>query len=1260
MKGISQKLEKLTSITGIDFNSETSSYRKILLEQPDPDKLISQLSYLISQLSTEFSKSEFPSIIKHKFDKQVFKQLAVLFSNSPILFRYLSKSPRSFLDIFPIPKATVEEYRIQQEKILSRFLNDLKENQEEENQFYRLIREEKVRQFLTISVADYTKMDTFEETITKITLFAETAIIYALEFSGLTQIPLAVIAMGKLGGRELNYNSDIDLMFVSANNYSEVIETKILTRRIHRFIDILDRVTADGFVFKVDLRVRPEGDQGSLYLSLCQYERYYQTRAQSWEFQALIKARMVGGDSKVGKEFETFRKRFVFNSDFSSQKMLFSIARIKSTIETFHHSRNYADVKLSPGGIRDIEFMVQFLQIHHGKITRVLSNSNTLSTLDKFLAYKLISLKQHRDFKNHYCFLRQIEHYLQLIDLQPVRKIPDDTHSLKVISRIMGFKDPEKFQDRVKKVMNYNRNLFVRIFKLTVTFHEKIEGIRKQIQSQSDRGESENRYSTFFETHIDHLESDYFLNFDIPVIIEHIQLLKQLIENQSHLEFSLNFENSDLKNSSKNKIGKVCSSLVIYDHPGIFSLICAIFSGYGISIQNGASFLYQPDDSVSEISLENSHNISIQYRSSPKAFFNQSFWEKPGKELNAHLSKKVVFFMEGYFIHEQAHQEFDKLSFKEVFLDAISQVRMGKYAQVMEGLLLKSIKSMKKYGLQSPVKQLKPIHLQVDNETHPLYTLIDIKSEDSFLFLFFFSYALSYKGYYIIKVEFSTFKNRVLNRLFLTDRKREKVISEVGILELKSSILIIKYFSAFMAYAPNPSLAYKTFNRLIEDIGLTESRYRSYYKLFRDLAKVLGTGEVIMEDFLRVQHGDIQALLSDKKGIKIPLTPEYLKKKMFKDFKKTGNYNSIETLNKFKDKFLFQLDLRLLTGEIRFFEDFCSEMTYLTDVVMTQAIEIAFYLSREKFQEWFKESEPGRHAVIALGKWGSREMGYASDVELVFIYDGPRDSDGKILSLVRDFYVYLGNQIPKIIQSKKNGVFEIDLRLRPGGDAGVIAVSLDRYRSYYNKGGGYLNYEKMVLSRLRVISDTGNLGEEILAIKDNFVYELRDFDLKNYFLLRQKQIDHLIQSPKIKKETSSLTQILHLKFSPGGLAEIEYLFQMLSICYGKDYLKVRKNNTLEIAQALLVEDLIDKLTYDRLMESYHFFRNLINCIRIIRGNAKDMLITERNSLEMEYLERTMVSFRALEEDKDLFEELHRIIDQVTIIYNKLIVQLDFK
>lgn len=1258
MKEVSRKLEKLTSITGIDFNSKTSSYRKILLDQPDPDTLVSQLSYLTSQLSTEFPKSEFPSIIKSKFEKRVFKQLAVLFSNSPILSRYLSKNPQSFLDIFPISKTTVEEYRAQQEKILSRLLSNLKENQKEEDHLYRLIREEKVRQFLTIAVADYTKMDTFEETITKITLFAETTIIYALEFSELAQIPLAIIAMGKLGGRELNYNSDIDLMFVVAGNYSEVVEAKILTRRIHRFIDILDRVTADGFVFKVDLRIRPEGGQGALYLSLCQYERYYQTRAQSWEFQALIKARMVGGDSKVGKEFEAFRKRFVFNSDFSSRKMLFSIARIKNTIETFHHSRNYADVKLSPGGIRDIEFMVQFLQIHHGKITRVLSNPNTLSTLDKFLAYKLISPKQHHDFKNHYCFLRRIEHYLQLIDLQPVRKIPNDSHSLKVISRIMGFKDLEKFQDKIKKVMDYSRSLFVRIFKLTITFHEKIEGIRKQIQS--NRGEAENRYSAFFETHIGHLESDYFLNFDIPVIIEHIQLLKQLIENQSHLEFSLNFEDSDLKDSSDNKVRKVRASLVIYDHPGIFSLICAIFSGYGISIQNGASFLYQPDDSVSEVSFGDSHNTSIQYRSSKKVFFNQSFWEKPNKELNNNLFKKVVFFMEGYFIHEQAHQEFDKLSFKEVFLDIISQVRMGKYAQVMEGLLLKSIKSMRKYGLQSPVKQLKPIHLQVDNETHPLYTLIDIKSEDSFLFLFFFSYALSYKGYYIIKVEFSTFKNRVRNRLFLTDKKREKVISEAGILELKSSILIIKYFSTFMTYAPNPSLAYKTFNRLIEDIELTESKYRSYYRLFRDLARVLGTGEVIMEDFLRVQHGDIQALLSDKKGIKIPLTPEYLKEKMFEDFQKIGNYNSIETLNKFKDKFLFQLDLRLLTGEIHFFEDFCSEMTYLTDVVMAQAIEIAFYLSREKFQKWFRETEPGRHAVIALGKWGSREMGYASDVELVFVYDGPRDSDGKISSLVRDFYVYLGNQIPKIIRSKQNGVFELDLRLRPGGDTGVIAVSLDRYRSYYNKGGGYLNYEKMVLSRLRIVSDTRNLGKEILTIKDNFVYELRDFDLKNYFLLRQKQIDHLIQSPKIKKETSFLAQTLHLKFSPGGLAEIEYLFQILSICYGKDYFRVRKNSTLGIAQALLAEDLIDRLTYDRLMESYRFLRNLINCIRIIRGNAKDMLITERNSLEMEYLKRTMASFRALEEDKDLFEELHRIIDQVIIIYNKLIVRLDFK
>lgn len=1233
-----------------------------------------------SKLNNPFDNKHRKSLVQFFdsgfFNEENFIRLIILFSNSPSLTRLFLKDPLGYQDDMWAPVQSVAEFKCELEDWLehhTRLLNqkttktdiDKKDTLESSNwvreQILNYIRILKIKCYLRIALADYLNLDSFETTVEKISFFAEIAVRYALFHSKLEELPIAVVAMGKLGGNELNYNSDIDVMFVAANdlithrNYKSTHDT---ISKIQEFIGLLSEFTSNGSVYEVDLRIRPEGDQGPLYLTLEQYYMYYQNRAESWEFQALIKARSVGGNTDVGRQFEEFRAKWVFNPDFSSKKMLLSISRIKQNIEKFHKPDEYRNVKLAPGGIRDLEFIVQYLQIHHGKITRVLSYTNTLQTLDKFLTYKIISPRQHKFFKSHYCFLRRIEHYLQLVELLPIHSLPTDEKPLQVISRMMGFASAQEFLKKTKEVMNFNQDLFLRIFKVTTSFYEKIDEIKVQLLRENST--LTNEHLIYFSEHITHLESDYFLNFSAKKIINHIKLLQKHVNQDSivELEFSSSHNLAD-----KNNNVSVQLEIVSNDYRGIFSIICGLLSLHGISILNGASFLYQKSSASGNVDKYSSNADMLKFDTIQEHEFNhirpeELDQESSGlsKKLSSLSTKRIIFSMEGIFVNSEAEQQFSLTDFQNALSEAIVELKAKLSEKTMERILFRSITAFKKFGLEPNREELKIIQLDIDNTSHPLYTIIDIKSEDSFLFLFFFTYALSFKGYYIVKVEFSTPRQQVRNRIFLTDQQRGKIHHENKLIELKSSILLIKYFSAFMKDAPNPSLAYKTFNKLVNAMAVKEysqDDQTDFYVLFKDLVKVLGTGEVIMEDFLRLQHNDIRTFLRDKKTISEPLTIPWLEKRLQNYFAEHPRQLSSKNLNAFKDQILFHLDLRLLTGAISTFGGFCEEMSNLTDVVMGKAIQIVMEQTLEKFA---LKQEPGRHALVALGKWGSREMGYSSDVELVFVYDSRAitsgyskisHSDEPIQNLVKDFYTHMGILLPGIIESKKNGVFEVDLRLRPEGDSSAIATSLSKFKSYYAPGGRYHNYEKMVLTRLRVVNGDPKLAQEIEDIKNYFVYEMDSFDIIDFQILREKQIAHLTHTKNPSRH--KVPEILHrvnVKFSPGGLVDIEYLVQILTIQFGKQYPVVRVNHILGAVEKLQKTKLIDKSTAEKMVSCYKFLRNLINCLRIMRGNAKDMELPERSSLEAEYLKRTMLNFKAIAENIDLYDKIRLVMEQV--------------
>jgi glutamate-ammonia-ligase adenylyltransferase len=243
-------------------------------------------------------------------------------------------------------------------------------------------------------------------------------------------LTLAVIGMGKLGGHELNYASDVDIMFVGDGHPDR------LERRARAIIDIAGRC------FRIDAGLRPEGRDGPLVRSLDSYEAYWDRWAQPWEFQALLKARPVAGDAKLGALFGDTAQRWLWSHPFSSDELR-SLRQMKARAESEIARRGLTDreIKRGRGGIRDIEFTVQLLQLVHGHLDPDLRSPTTLTVLGEMADAGYVDGNDAKDLSDAYRFLRLIEHRLQLEDEQQVHTVPVDRDQLDRLARVAGFRD---------------------------------------------------------------------------------------------------------------------------------------------------------------------------------------------------------------------------------------------------------------------------------------------------------------------------------------------------------------------------------------------------------------------------------------------------------------------------------------------------------------------------------------------------------------------------------------------------------------------------------------------------------------------------------------------------------------------------------------------------------------------------------------------------------------------------------------------------
>jgi glutamate-ammonia-ligase adenylyltransferase len=288
-----------------------------------------------------------------------------------------------------------------------------------------------------------------------------------------------VIGMGKLGGEELNYSSDIDLMFVygaegetAGGPGGRIANGEYFARVCRDIVAIIESGTEEGYVFRVDLRLRPEGRMGAVALSLEGFRTYHRERAELWERQALLKARVAAGDERVGARFMDFARETVYRPGLD-ERIVPAIRTMKQGIDRELGRRGEspsANVKLGRGGIREIEFVVQALQLLYGGDDPWLRERNSLKALFRLTERGYLAPDLGRALSHALVHLRTVEHRLQLLHEFQTHTLPDDAPALGRLARRLGFEGSpaaaaRAFRARHRAVTSAVHRAFVEFFR---------------------------------------------------------------------------------------------------------------------------------------------------------------------------------------------------------------------------------------------------------------------------------------------------------------------------------------------------------------------------------------------------------------------------------------------------------------------------------------------------------------------------------------------------------------------------------------------------------------------------------------------------------------------------------------------------------------------------------------------------------------------------------------------------------------------------
>ncbi len=422
-----------------------------------------------------------------KLAEHQLEQVALAFAMSKFIADYAVSRTPPFIEL--LSSGDLEKSR--EEGSCQQSVSSALASADSEERLMVCLRAFRNREMVRIAWRDLFGLATIEETLLDLSNLADSCLTSALTFiyqqsCSVRGIPtdsagqpmgLVVLGMGKLGAKELNYSSDIDLIyayseegvFPGKREYSYHEFFTVISRKLTK---IINEITADGFVFRVDTRLRPFGDSGPLVMSFDAMENYYLSQAREWERYAMVKARVVAGDFGAGKRLMDILNPFIYRRylDYSAFD---SLRGLKEQINRENERKSRANnVKLGPGGIREIEFIGQAFQLIRGGRDKALQERGILKVLTTLGASNCLPSSITSELQESYIYLRKVENRLQEYADRQTHSLPDDDEGRVRLAWSMGYQNWETFIEKLNAVRQQVHEVFNQVFEAPHTDHK--------------------------------------------------------------------------------------------------------------------------------------------------------------------------------------------------------------------------------------------------------------------------------------------------------------------------------------------------------------------------------------------------------------------------------------------------------------------------------------------------------------------------------------------------------------------------------------------------------------------------------------------------------------------------------------------------------------------------------------------------------------------------------------------------------------------
>ncbi len=685
------------------------------------------------------------------------------------------------------------------------------------------------------------------------------------------------------------------------------------------------------------------------------------------------------------------------------------------------------------------------------------------------------------------------------------------------------------------------------------------------------------------------MDRDYFGRFSLEQIASHIRLAAQLtpahpceiaITEQRDRRFEL--------------------ILVAYDYFSEFATICGLLSAFGLNIEEGQIY------TSGEAAPSARPSLPGGFRARPKT--------RPGLS-----RKKIVDAFRLQPVRGASFGPEEQRRLTAALGSVIGLLDAGQFEEARHAVNRQLVEQLSKHrgsfgGL------LHPVQIMFDNGQSPTDTIMDIRSDDTPAFLYAFANALAMRNIYIAKAQFAIEQGKLHDRFYVRNRHGQKLTDQADQEQLRLTAVLIKQFTHALTWAPDPTKALAAFDQFLdltvpETTGKAQQQALAFLrdkKTFPLLARLLGASDFLWEDFLRRQHGNLLPLLQAYRDAPLIKPTVSLRKELDRlvDRAKTDAARK-DALNRFKDRELFRIDMKHIVEPGTSLADFSLALTELAETIADRSLrDCRAALHKQYGAPRLADKKPCPFALLGMGKFGGRELGYASDIEVLFVYGGQGRTSGRQGIENSEYFERLAQALLQWIEAKQEGIFHIDVRLRPHGGKGSLANPLEEIASYYSPTGLAAPFERQALIKLRHVAGDAALGKQVEAHRDRFVYGGAPWDLAVALDLRRQQITQLVESGTV-----------NVKLSPGGVIDIEYAVQYLQVMHGQRHAVLRTPNTMQALAGLVECGIVSREDGENLRKAYFFIRMLIDGLRMVRGHAKDLVLPPSDSDEFIFLAR---------------------------------------